>query len=139
MPLVLKKIREETVRRLKAEAAKRGLTPSEAVEEAIELWLRSHGSGQLVEDSSIDDEAYRRLRERLLREARGKYVVIARGRLVGIYGSLEEAAAALRRLKAEGVDRAVLVRPGVDEAAGGVEGEWLGGALETVAPRTRRG
>ena len=126
MPLVLKKISPEKVRLLKAEAARRGLSPSEAVEEAIELWLRG---GAVVEDSALDDEAWERLRPRLLQEARGMYVVIAGGRLVGVYASLEEAAGALRELRRRGVRRAVLVRPGVDDEAGG-GGEWLGGALE---------
>ncbi|ALL01993.1 hypothetical protein Pyrde_1950 [Pyrodictium delaneyi] len=123
---MLKKISPEKVRLLKAEAARRGLSPSEAVEEAIELWLRR---SSVVEDSTADDEAWERLRPRLLREARGMYVVIAEGRLVGVYASLEEAARVLRELRHRGLRRAVLVRPGVDDEAGG-EGEWLGGALE---------
>jgi hypothetical protein len=125
LPLVLKRIPEDKVRLLKAEAARRGLTPSEAVEEAIELWLRAHA---VVEDSDADDAAWRRLRRRLEREARGKYVVIAEGRLQGVYETLEEAAAKLRELKSRGLRRAVLVRPGVDEERGA--GEWLGGSLE---------
>jgi len=127
LPLVLKKVSEEKVRLLKAEAARRGITPSEAVEEAIELWLRG---SSVVEDSVADDEAWRRLRDRLRREAAGKYVVIAGGRLLGVYESLEEAAEKLRELRRRGVRRAVLIRPGIDDEAAGGEREWLGGALE---------
>jgi hypothetical protein len=131
LPLVLKRVSEEKVRLLKAEAARRGLSPSEAVEEAIDLWLRSLGSaGGLVEDSAADDLVWVRMREKLRREARGRYVVIAGGRLVGVYDSLEEAARKLRELRSRGVRRAVLVRPGVDDEAGGGAGEWLGGSLE---------
>jgi len=129
LPLVLKRVSPEKIRLLKAEAARRGLTPSQAVEEAIELWLRQGG---LVEDSAADDAAWERMRERLRREARGKYVVIAEGRLVGVYESLEEAAEALRGLRRRGVRRAILVRPGVDDEAAGGEGEWLGGSLEPL-------
>ena len=76
----MKKVSPEKVRLLKAEAARRGLTPSEAVEEAIDAWLQG---SNVVEDSMADDEAWRRLRSRLLREARGMHVVIAEERLVG--------------------------------------------------------
>jgi len=129
LPLVLKRVSEEKARLFKAEAARRGLTPSQAFEEAVELWLR-HARGDAVTDVDADDEVWRRLRDELRRRARGKYVVLAEGRLVGVYSSLEEAAAKLRELRARGVRRAVLVRPGVDDEERGAVGEWLGGALE---------
>ena len=123
----MKKVSPEKVRLLKAEAARRGLTPSEAVEEAIDAWLRG---SNVVEDSMADDEAWRRLRSRLLREARGMHVVIAEERLVGAYPSLEEAAEKLRKLRRRGVKRAVLVRPGIEDETTGGAGEWLRGSLE---------
>jgi len=125
--LVLKRLSEEKIRLLKAEAARRGMSLSEAVEEAIELWARSPGG--TVGDEAADDAAWEALRERLRREALGKYVVIAEGRLVGVYGSLEEAAEALRKLRRRGVRRALLIRPGVDDERAG-EAEWLGGSME---------
>ncbi len=127
MRLVLKKLSEEKIRLLKAEAARRGLSLSEAVEEAIELWARSPLG--VVGDEAADDAAWEAVKERLRREARGKYVVIAGGRVVGVYDSLEEAAEALRELRRRGVRRAVLVRPGVDDERAG-EAEWLGGSME---------
>ncbi len=133
LTLTLKRVSPEKVRLLKAEAARRGLTPSQAVEEAIDLWLRS---APLLEDVDLDDAAWRRLRERLSREARGKYAVIAGGRLVGVYNTLEEAAEALRELRRRGLRRAVLVRPGIDDAATG-EGEWLGGSLDAAGATSR--
>ena len=121
LPLVLKKISPEKIRLLKAEAARRGISPSQAVEEAIDLWLKQ---SSIVEGSMADDETWRKLRQRLLREARGMYVVIAGGRLVGVYKSLEEVAKKLRELRQQGLRRAVLVRPGVDEETAGMR-EWL--------------
>jgi len=133
LTLTLKRVSPEKVRLLKAEAARRGLTPSQAVEEAIDLWLRG---APVLEDVDLDDAVWRRHRERLAREARGKYVVIAGGRLVGVYSSLEEAAEALRELRRRGLRRAVLVRPGVDDEAAG-EGEWLGGSLDAAGATSR--
>lgn len=123
----MKKLSEEKIRLLKAEAARRGLSLSEAVEEAIELWARSPLG--VVGDEAADDATWEAVKERLRREARGKYVVIAGGRVVGVYDSLDEAAEALRGLRRRGVRRAILVRPGVDDERAG-EAEWLGGSME---------
>ncbi len=127
--LVLKNINEEKLRALKAEAARRGLTLSRAVEEAIELWLRA--SGGLVTDEAGDELVWLEHRDKLLREHRGKYAVIARGRLIGVYERLEEVQEVLRRLRSRGVRRAIVVKIGED--AEGWTGEWLGGSMERVA------
>ena len=100
MTLVLKNISEEKVRLLKSVAARPGITVSQAVEEAIELWLRAHG---VVYDELADDLAWARLRGELVRRHRGKYAVIARGSLVGVYEDLESLSSTLRELKARGL------------------------------------
>jgi len=61
LPLVLKKVGEDKVRALKAEAARRGTSLSKAVEEAIELWLRLSNS-QIVENSVVDDMVWEKAR-----------------------------------------------------------------------------
>ncbi len=127
--LVLKNVSEEKLRALKAEAARRGITLSQAVEEAIDLWLRS--SGGIVTDEAGDDMVWLENREKLLREHRGRYAVIAEGRLIGVYETLEEVQGVLRGLRGRGVKRAIVVRIGVDEE--GWVGEWLGGSMERVA------
>ena len=132
MTLVLKNVSEEKVRLLKAAAARLGITVSQAVEEAIELWLRAHG---VVYDELADDLAWARLRGELERRHRGKYAVIAGGALVGVYEDLESLGRALRELKARGVRRAVVVKVGVDVE--GWTGEWLGGSLSATGTRSR--
>ena len=127
--LVLKNVSEEKLRAFKAEAARRGLTLSKAFEEAVELWLRA--AGGVVTDELGDDIVWMEARERLEREHRGEYAVIARGRLVGVYKSLEEVKEVLKRLRGEGVERAIVVKIGVDRE--GWVGEWLGGSMERVA------
>jgi hypothetical protein len=57
-----------------------GLSPFEAVEEAIDLWLRSLGAaGGSVADFAAGDLVWVRMREGLRREARGRCVVIVGG------------------------------------------------------------
>lgn len=125
MPLVLKKVREEKIRELKAEAARRGISLSKAVEEAIELWLR-FSKAQIVEDSVVDDVVWEEAREELERKFKGKYVVIFDGKIQGVFDTIEQVAAFLREKKPR---RAIVVRPGIDRR---VEGEWLGGSLEPL-------
>jgi len=125
LPLVLKKVGEDKVRALKAEAARRGISLSKAVEEAIELWLRLSNS-QIVESSVVDDMVWEKAREELEEKFRGRYVVIFDGKIQGVFDSLEQVARFLREKKPR---RAIVVRPGVD---GRVEGEWLGGSLEPL-------
>ncbi len=125
----MKNVSEETVRRLKAEAARRGVTLSEAVEEAVKLWLNAVGG--VATDEVGDELAWERVRRRLEKEHRGKYAVIARGELVGVYESLEEVSRVLSQLRRKGVERALVVHVGVDRE--GWVGEWLGGSMERIA------
>jgi len=130
--LVIKNISEEKVRLLKSAAARLGITLSQAVEEAIELWLKAHG---VIYDELADDLVWARLRSELLKKHKGKYAVIAGGSLVGVYENLEEVSSILKVLKARGVKRAVVVKVGVDEE--GWMGEWLGGSLNAWTTRSR--
>ncbi len=132
MTLVLKNISEEKVRLLKSAAARLGITVSQAVEEAIELWLRAHG---VVYDELADDLAWARLQGELARKHRGKYAVIAQGSLVGVYEDLESLKNTLRSLKARGVKRAIVAKIGADEERW--TGEWLGGSMSALTTRNR--
>ena len=132
MTLVLKNISEEKVRLLKSAAARLGITVSQAVEEAIELWLRAHG---VVYDELADDLAWARLRGELARKHRGKYAVIAQGSLVGVYEDMESLKNTLRSLKARGVKRAIVAKIGADEERW--TGEWLGGSMSALTTRNR--
>ncbi len=125
MTLVVKKIDERKLRALKAEAARRGITISQAVEEAIDLWLTFTTRSALDEEEEANNREYERLkRAGELERMKGRYVVIAGGRLIGAFESLSEASEALRKL---GVRRALIFRPGIDDA--GVRREWLGGSM----------
>jgi hypothetical protein len=125
MPLVLKKISEELVRMLKIEAVKRGVSPSRIVEEALELYFKLKDKS-VVEDEDLDDMVWRNQRQELIKKYRGKYVVIAGGRVIGAYSDPYELAGRIRELK-KIYRRIVVVKPGIDEKR---VMEWLGGAIE---------
>lgn len=122
MTLVIRKVDERKLREFKAEAVRRGLTLSEAFEEAIELWLSAR---LLFSEEDSNNVAYLRERRRLQRY-RGMYAVFAHGRFIGAYPSLEEVAKALKPLTPR-PRHAIVVKVGEDRPG---ELEWWGGSLE---------
>ena len=121
--MVIKKISEDKLREFKAEAVRRGLKLSEALEEAIDLWL-SYKRGEVSSEQDLNNLAYEAQKNELTKKHKGKYAVFASGKLAGIVESLEEVSKLLRKL---GVKEAVVVKLGVDEE---VALEWAGGSLE---------
>jgi len=126
LPLVLKKVSEEKIRLLKSEAAKRGITLSQAIEEAIEIWLRLSKSS-VTEDDVIDDAIWEERKKELIEKYKGKYVIIAYGKIQGIFNSIDDVSEFLKSLRPK-LKRAIVVHIGVDKEKW--EGEWWGGALE---------
>ncbi len=57
-----------------------------------------------------------------------KYVVIARGQLIGVFDNVQKAAEELRKLN---VKQAIVFNPSKDSTKR--EGEWLGGSLSSVS------
>ena len=118
--LVIKKINEEKLREFKAEAIRRGLTLSEALEQAIDLWLNK------VKDSDereINNKVFERMKGEIFSKYKDKYVVIAQGKFIGAYDKIEEVQEVLKRLN---VNHAIVFNPSKDARE---EGEWLGGSL----------
>ncbi|MGB9806390.1 MAG: hypothetical protein ACP5LN_08625 [Thermoproteota archaeon] len=64
------------------------------------------------------------MKEKLVKEAKGKYAVFCRGKFVGLAETLTEAGALVRSV---GADRALVTKIGEEEPAGG---EWLWSSLE---------
>ena len=118
--LVVKGADERRLREFKAEAVRRGLRLSEALEEAIELWLSAK---PVLDEVDANNLAYLRAK-RLLEGQEGRYAVFAHGRMVGVFDSLEEVSGALRSLEPR-PRHAVVVRVGVDKPD---ELEWWGGS-----------
>ena len=118
--LVIKKINEEKLREFKAEAIRRGLTLSEALEQAIDLWLNKVKDN---DEREINNKVFERMRDEIFSKYKDKYVVIAQGRFIGAYDKIEEIQGVLKRLN---VSHAIVFNPSKDVRE---EGEWLGGSL----------
>ena len=124
MALVIRGLDEKTRRSLRAEAIRRGLKLAQAVKEAFQLWRSYDQDAQTLSEREINNAAYDALRQELDKHA-GKTVLIAQGRLLGVYDSPRSAAADLKR-KAPGAHHAIVTVIGKDKRE---ELEWLGGSL----------
>ncbi|RLF06640.1 MAG: hypothetical protein DRJ60_04140 [Thermoprotei archaeon] len=124
MVLVIKKASEEKIRQFKAEAVRRGLTLSKAFEEAVDLWL-STSSKALVSIEDFNNRVFAELKEEIDKHV-GKYVVIANGKLIGVFDDVKDIAKALKEVKAQ---HAIVYRPGIDKPVSGVL-EWWGSSIE---------
>lgn len=97
---------EELLRRVKAVASLRGISVIDAFQEALTIWL-SIRPEVLEKFSEIEAEAERNRKalqekyDELVRDYKGKYVAVARGRILGIYETLEEAAQAVEGASAK--------------------------------------
>lgn len=122
MTLVARNIDEKLYKMFKAEVIKRGLKISEALEEAMKLWLLKHTSNTDPE-AEENYRKYMEIEDGLMEKFRGKYIVIAKGRFIGVYDSLDEVSNILRKLN---VRHAIVTKIGEEEV---VEGEWWGGSI----------
>lgn len=127
MTLVIKKIDEEKLRLFKAEAVKRGLLLSQALEEAIDLWLNLNPT-DIESDVEVNNRVYERMRQELLKKHNGRFILIAEGRLIGVFEDAREAMKTLRKLGPH-IKHAILTKIGSDEQYSG-EYEWWGGSIE---------
>ena len=128
MTLVIKKLDPEKLRQFKAEAVRRGLLLHQALEEAITLWL-NYDETCLETDADANNRLYEAMKEELSKRYRGKFIIIAEGKLIGAYESLNEASEKLHSLKPH-VKHAILIKVGYDEEYSG-EYEWWGGSIES--------
>jgi hypothetical protein len=126
LTLVIKKIDQRTLRDLKAEAVRRGLTLGEVFKEAANLWLARRQETPTLTEMDHNNEFYESNEAELERQFGGKYVLIACARLVGAYDDLHAAGEAMKALSPR-PRHAILTRVGKD---GREFGEWLGGSLE---------
>jgi hypothetical protein len=127
LDVLLRGIAKGTYRRLKAEAAIRGKRISEALQEAIEVWLHT-GEMQVMSDWEANNRAYLQAKRQLFKEHRGKYAAFGAGRLLGVTANFEEACELVRRAK---VRRSIITRIGEEEST--EAGDWLWSSLELAA------
>ncbi|MCS4539895.1 MAG: hypothetical protein HYU03_04300 [Thaumarchaeota archaeon] len=102
--VAVKKVDEKLYRKLKALAALTGITMGEAVNNALDLWVKLTAGGvslekwaTLEEEARRDNELYQREESRLLSEHRGEYVSIVDRKILGIFKKLDDAVRATSR------------------------------------------
>jgi len=122
MTLVARNIDRKLYQLFKAEAIKRGLTVSKALEEAMRLWLLKKASTVDLE-AEKNFEAYEKMESELLAKYKGKYIIIASGEFKGAFKTLDEVSEFLKKL---GVQHAVVTKVGEEKE---VRGEWWGGSI----------
>jgi len=88
---------EELYRRVKAVASLRGIRVSDAFQEALTIWLSIRPVvlekfSEIEAETELNRKALQEKYDELVRDYKGKYVAVARGRILGIYETLEEAA-----------------------------------------------
>ena len=124
MTLVIRGLDEKTKRSIRSEAVRRGLRLAEAVKEAFHLWRAYNLDSDVMSEREANNAAYEALREELEKYS-GRTVLIANGRLLGVYGDPHSAALDLR-LKAPEVHHAIITVINKDKQE---ELQWLGGSL----------
>ncbi|KPV62702.1 MAG: hypothetical protein AOA65_1684 [Candidatus Bathyarchaeota archaeon BA1] len=123
MDVIVRNIDGEVYKRLKAEAALRGLTASRAIEEAIKAWLGDKEKA-VYDETDVNNDEYLKMKHKLLEDYRGKYVVFCHGKFMGSANCLEEAG---KLVLEAGAKKALITKVGANRPAGG---EWLWSSLE---------
>lgn len=124
MTLVIRGLDERTKRSLRAEAVRRGLRLADAVKEAFQVWRSYDHDAQSPSERDVNNAAYNALRQEL-GKYKGKTVVIAAGKFLGVYENPRSAAAELKS-KAPEARHAIITVIGKDRRE---ELDWSGGSL----------
>jgi hypothetical protein len=96
--IAVKKVNQSLYRKVKALASLRGETVSEAVNEALGLWVQLAARGASVSswvslegEAREDNECYESHEADLLAEHKGEFVAIGGGRVLGTFANPAEA------------------------------------------------
>ncbi|MCC5998895.1 MAG: hypothetical protein LM573_07435 [Thermofilum sp.] len=97
---------EELLRRVKAVASLRGIRVSDAFQEALTIWLSIRPEvlekfSEIEAEAELNRKALQEKYDELVKDSKGKYVAVARGKILGIYETLEEAAQAVEGASAK--------------------------------------
>jgi len=116
--VAIKKVDKQLYRKVKALASLKGKTMGEVVSEAFSLWIQLAGKGasvdkwiELEELAREDNEAFEREKSSLLRDHKGQYAAISRGRILGIFNTEREALQAIPENTKHGIVTRIEDRP----------------------------
>jgi len=123
--LSIRGIDRRLYQRVKAVAALRGIKVGDAINEAMRIGLSIKPQvlatfEEIEREAEINRRKYCEVRDNLVRKYRGMYVAIAKGDLLGVFSSLEEAARAVEETGA----RHGIVERLLEEEVGEVDLGW---------------
>ncbi|MCY3412826.1 MAG: hypothetical protein INQ03_14410 [Candidatus Heimdallarchaeota archaeon] len=103
MSVLIKDIDKELYSKFKAEAALHGIKVGEALTLAMQTWLdQQHKNSQNDPDRTRNNATYRRLIFSLEKEHAGKWMIINKAQLVGVFANREEALKMAKNKNLEG-------------------------------------
>jgi len=121
---LIRAVDPELFRKFKAIAVLRGITLSQAFNEAVELWIDNYEKSLSIKgEFDKNNEFFNRVKKELDRKYRGKYVLIANGDIVAVVNNVKEAYEVLKKKK---LRRCLIHKVGVERE----RGEWLWGSIE---------
>lgn len=89
--VLIRGVDDGVYRRAKAVAAARGMNLGDAVDEALVLWAKESETSELESEVDANKEFVRSNWNKIRRNNKGKAVVVAQGRLQGVFQTLDEA------------------------------------------------
>ena len=86
--VLIRNVDDSVYRRAKAVAASKGITLGKAVDEALAIWTKETENSELVSEVDANIKFVRSNWERIFKSKKGKVVVVAAGRLQGVFSQL---------------------------------------------------
>jgi len=121
-PAFIRSLDENLYRKFKSIAVLKGITLSEAFDEAMRLWIELHET-DLKSREDYDNEYFISIKRELDEKYKGKYIVISEGRIIGVANNLREV---YKIIQEKGIRKCIVYKAGLERE----KGEWLWGSIE---------
>ncbi len=122
-PTLIRALDPDLYRRFKAAAVLKGITLSQAFNEAMELWLKRSVESGFKSSGEFTGEFFMKVKDELDKKYRGRYVLLKEDKVVAVVDSLKEA---YEVLKDKGLRKCVIYKAGEEIE----EGEWGWSSIE---------
>jgi len=121
-PAFIRSLDEKLYRKFKSIAVLKGITLSKAFDEAMRLWIELHESN-LKSREDYDNEYFISIKKMLDEKYRGKYIVIADRKILGIADDLR---GVYKIMDEKDIKKCIVYKAGFKKE----KGEWLWGSIE---------
>ena len=88
---LIRSLNPELYKKFKAIAVLRGITLSEAFNEAMKLWIEKYEGILIKSKEDYDNEFFEQIKGELDKKYKGKYVLIANKQVIAVTNSVKEA------------------------------------------------